>query len=141
MVEKQLKKEYSTKYKACILQYIKEHEQQRFSAYDIYSYMESKENKPNLTTVYRNLDKLMENGTLLKYKSAEDDCCLYQYVKPHANCHEHLHLQCSKCGKVIHLECEFMNEVKAHLLEHHGFLLECSNSSLSGICEECRNEM
>ena len=50
----------------------------------------------------------------------------------------HLHLKCVKCGKIIHLECHFMEEISHHIEESHGFTLQCKNSILYGVCKECK---
>ena len=92
----------------------------------------------NLATIYRNLDKMTDEGILLKYKTAKDEHAVYQYTDGHPECHEHLHLQCVRCGRVIHLDCGFMKDIRAHLEEHHGFALECSSSVLYGMCRECK---
>ncbi len=129
---------YRTKCRTYILEYLQNHKEKRFSASDIFTYLEQNGKKVDLATVYRNMEKMTENGVLLKYKTADGESSVYQYVEPHANCMEHLHMQCSNCGKIIHLECEFMNEITNHLLKNHGFLLECKNSVLFGLCENCR---
>ena len=56
------------------------------------------------------------------------------------HCEEHLHLQCVKCGKIIHLECEFMDEISEHILKDHGFELQCKNSILYGMCSACQEK-
>ena len=68
------------------------------------------------------------------------DVALYQFAEPARNCDSHLHLQCVKCGKVIHLDCHFMDEINEHIEEHHGFSIICKGSILYGTCEKCRNE-
>ena len=50
---------------------------------------------------------------------------------------EHLHLKCTRCGRLFHLDCDFMDELRQHLLEEHGFLLQCSGDLLHGLCQEC----
>lgn len=117
--------------------YLEENKEKSFSAYDINAYLEKQDIQVNLTTIYRNLDKLMENGILMKHKTAGDECCKYQYVKPHGNCQEHIHMKCRSCGKIFHLECCFMEEISAHLKKEHGFTLECADSILVGLCESC----
>lgn len=129
---------YRTKCRTYILEYFQLHKEQRVNASDIFTYLEKNNKKVDLATIYRNLEKMTESGTLLKYKTADGESCLYQYVEPHANCMEHLHMQCRNCGKIIHLECDFMNEITNHLFKNHGFLLECKNSVLFGLCENCR---
>lgn len=131
---------YRTKSKGYIMEFFQSHMEQIVSAADIHGYLEENGKQVNLATVYRNLDKMTEEGVLLKYKTAKDEHAVYQYTGGRDTCHEHLHLQCARCGKVIHLECGFMKDITEHLLEHHGFALECSNSVLYGLCRECRLE-
>lgn len=130
-------KQYRTKWKDCIAEYMKKNAENSFTAADIYSDMTKREEMINLATIYRNLEKLTENGTLMKYKMAGEESCRYQYVTPHGHCTDHIHMQCRECGKIFHLECEFMKEITGHLMEHHGFSLEGKGSMLSGLCKEC----
>lgn len=134
-------KNYRTKSKDAIMEYLQTHTEHSFSAYDVREYMQENGIQVNLTTIYRNLDKLTENGEIMKYKTAEDECCRYQCVKPHAHCSEHIHMQCRECGKILHMECHFMEELKKHLFEHHKFTIECTNSVLMGLCENCKNNV
>ena len=96
-------KKYRTKSKDAIMTYLEMHTEHSFSAYDVNAYMQEKGIQVNLTTIYRNLDKLTESGEVLKYKTAEDECCRYQCAKPHAHCHEHIHMQCRACGKILQI--------------------------------------
>lgn len=133
-----MQKNYNTKYKESIVGYMKDNAEKSFSAYDIHEYMTSIGVQVNLTTIYRNLDRLNESGTVMKFKSSEGEGFRYQYVKPHRNCQGHLHMQCRVCGRVYHLECDFMDEFSNHLFAHHGFSLECSGSVLTGLCRVCK---
>ena len=56
------------------------------------------------------------------------------------HCAEHLHLKCVRCGKIIHMDCDFMDEVREHLMRGHGFALQCEGTVLYGYCEACRKE-
>ena len=42
--------------------------------------------------------------------------------------------------KVVHLDCNFMDELKEHLFRDHGFRLQCSGDMLHGICKDCENK-
>lgn len=133
-----MQKKYRTKNKDAITEYLEINKEHSFSAYDVHEYMQNNGISVNLTTIYRNLDKLTDSGELMKYKTTEDGCCRYQCVKPHAHCHEHIHMQCRECGKVLHMECKFMEEITKHLYEYHKFTLECAGSVLTGVCEQCK---
>ena len=134
-------KVYHTKTKDLILEYIQANKDRRFRAAEIFYYLKGMGKEVNLTTIYRNLDKLEENRILMKYKTAGDDSATYQYVEPHGNCHEHLHLQCRQCGKIIHLDCQLMKEIEDYLSVHHEFMLECSSSVLVGLCGDCKKKL
>lgn len=133
-----VRKEYETKPRNLMLQYIKEQKSRQFSAADIYEFLENEGCHINLATVYRNLEKLSEEGTLMRYKFADNKCCLYQYADDSEQCKHHLHMKCQFCGIIIHLDCTFMHEIAQHLQEDHGFEINCKGSVLLGTCAECR---
>ena len=104
---------------------------------DIIQHMDQEECSVNKTTVYRYLDKLVAEKTLMKYVADKGEKAGYQYVEQPSRCQKHLHLQCSECGKVIHLDCDFMKEISEHILSDHGFTLCCKDSILYGVCDKC----
>ena len=130
-------KEYKTKSKTQILEYIRDQKDNHFSAQQVYDYLSGEKTRINLATVYRNLDKLAEDGVLLRYKSMGNSSVMYQYAMEEKDCHNHLHMQCRKCGRIIHLECGFMKEIAEHLERDHGFTVECEGSVILGLCREC----
>lgn len=134
------KKNYNTKCKGLIASYLENNSDRRVSAADIYNHLRDCGCQTNRTTVYRNLEKMTEQGSIIKYKTSDSECAVYQTVtvREHGSCHEHLHLQCEKCGKIIHLECHFMDMIANHLLADHGFMIKCNGSVLLGTCKECR---
>ncbi len=135
-----MQKEYKTKSKDYIWEYIRENKQRRFSVADIHAYLTDKHIGINVTTIYRNLDKMTENGLLLKFKNNKEDYCVYQYHEPGAHCHEHLHIQCNSCGKIVHIDEKLMDLLNSYLDRESGFVLDCENSVLQGFCHDCYAE-
>lgn len=132
-----MQREYRTKSRDDIMAYVEQNKEKRFSASDVYAHLREKGNKVNLTTVYRNLEKMTEAGQLLRLGYAKDGSALYQYLLPNSSCYEHLHIQCSNCGKVFHLDDEFMSLIEEYF-QKHDFSLIAQESVLIGICSECR---
>ena len=95
-------KQYRTKYKDVIIDYMKQNEDHRLCAKDIYQALVDKGLNVNLVTVYRNLDKLSQQGLLQKHTLSDEDSVYYQYAREE-KCNHHLHLLCKKCGKITHL--------------------------------------
>ena len=131
-----MEKTYQTKGKQRMEAYMKMHAGTAFTAQDLYNYLIANDEKVNLTTVYRNLDKMAEKGILMKYKNPDEGAAKYQYGG-NGNCKEHIHMKCNGCGKIYHMECGFMDEIAQHLMKHHGFMLDCAGSMLNGFCEQC----
>jgi Fur family ferric uptake transcriptional regulator len=120
-----------------MLDYLERNRERTVSAGDILAYMTEQNCPVNKTTIYRYLDKLTADNILMKYVADKGEKSGYQLVGNDSGCHEHLHLQCTKCGRVIHMNCEFMEEITKHIEEHHGFKLSCGNSILYGLCDKC----
>lgn len=131
---------YRTKNRDMMLAYMKENRDRTVYVNDIHQYMKSQGVNVNVTTIYRFLDKLQEEHQVLKYTADKGESAGFQYVGEGNCCEEHLHVKCTGCGKVIHLDCQFMDEIRGHLQEHHNFQLQCSGSSLFGLCEECQKK-
>ena len=100
-------------------------------------HLEEQGASPNPTTVYRYLDKLAGEQRIMKYVADKGEKAVFQYVDEGRHCREHLHLKCVQCGRIYHLDCHFMDEVRSHLMAEHGFTLQCEGSVLYGLCRHC----
>ena len=128
---------YNTKTRQLILDYLINNRQHAVSASNILEHLEEQGASPNPTTVYRYLDKLAGEQRIMKYVADKGEKALFQYVDEGRHCREHLHLKCVQCGRIYHLDCHFMDEVRAHLMAEHGFTLQCEGSVLYGLCRHC----
>lgn len=88
------------------------------------------------TTVYRMLNTLNEAGDVRKYIAGRGDSATYQYIEKD-ECKNHLHLKCTECGKILHLDCDFNDMIENHFLNHHKFKIEASKTVIYGKCEAC----
>lgn len=128
---------YQTKARQSILEFFEKNDDKIITASDIYIYMEDSGNRINKTTIYRYLEQLKADGQLITYISEKGGKSGYHFVNSGKSCHEHLHLKCLQCGKVQHLDCDFMEELRNHISENHSFRLQCDNSILYGVCDSC----
>ena len=130
---------YATANRKKILDFLKENHNRTLTVADIDAHLKACDSEVNITTIYRYLDKLEKEDTVIKYVAEKGSQATYQYVEQGHNCEDHLHLQCVKCGKVIHLECHFMHEILEHVEKEHGFMMQCKNSIVYGTCKDCAN--
>ena len=131
---------YNTKTRQLILDYLINNRQHAVSASNILEHLEAEGASPNPTTVYRYLDKLAGEQRIMKYVADKGEKAVFQYVDEGRHCREHLHLKCVQCGRIYHLDCHFMDEVRAHLMAEHGFTLQCEGSVLYGLCRRCAQQ-
>ena len=132
-----MQREYRTKSRQDILEFIKSHKERRFSAADIYDYLKKKDSNINLTTIYRNLERMTGKGEVLKFNSAQGEYSVFQYHEPGQGCDAHIHMQCRECGRIIHMEEEFMDYLNSYLRERCAFSLNMQESVLVGVCSGC----
>ena len=129
---------YATASRRKILEYLKNSNDHTVTAADVDEYLKKHDSEVNITTIYRYLDKLAKDGTVIKYVAEKGCQAAYQYVEQGKGCCDHLHLQCVKCGRIYHRDCAFMKEISEHIEKDHGFELQCRNSVLYGICKDCK---
>lgn len=126
---------YNTKQKDIILEVIKKQDSE-FSAKNIYNEVKD---LTGLTTVYRLIDKLVNDGILNK-TIGEDNTTYYQYL-PECNNKNHFYLKCTNCGNLIHIDCDCIEELTSHITKHHKFKPKKEHIIIEGICNNCQKEM
>ena len=128
---------YNTAARSRILGFLKENKDRTVNANDILNWLNDQGNDVNITTIYRYLEKLTESGEVMKYIAENGTRAVFQYVGEKQHCEEHLHLQCVRCGAILHLDCDFMDEISEHVMNEHGFRIQCRNSIIYGECNRC----
>lgn len=89
------------------------------------------------TTIYRHLNRLVEEGTVKKFVIDGSSAACFQYVGDGAH-DDHYHLKCTSCGKLVHMECDLIGKLRSHVLEDHDFALDLSQTVFYGLCSACR---
>ena len=128
---------YKTKQRDLILNYFIENKSKHVTAEDIVIHLNNEGTSVGKSTVYRCLDKLMEQGAIRKYIIEEGIGACYQYQDENNDCEEHFHLKCIDCGRLIHLQCDYLAEADEHILHHHNFRIDNRKTVLYGHCGKC----
>ncbi len=131
--------EYSTRQKREMLQFLLEHEMMHFTVDEFVQAMEEQGLRVGRTTAYRFLESLSDQAGVRKYLSPTGQM-LYQSVPAQENCDRHFHLMCSRCGCLLHVDCEMMQELIGHLRDEHDFRVDPRQSVLVGVCAKCAEE-
>ena len=129
-------KGYKTKQREIILKFLIENKERHVTVDEIVFDLREQGISVGKTTVYRYIDKLVEEGRARRFVSEEKNGAAFQYVE-NDRCDEHFHLKCVECGKFIHLECDHLNDIARRVYEDHKFTIDRSKTVLYGICDEC----
>lgn len=132
---------YKTRQQELLINYLEGTGGKHFTAEDVKNHFAEKEITLGTATIYRQLEKLVSEGKILKYFVDEHSAACFEYIGGACSPDEqHFHLKCEVCGTLFHLECEELSEIKNHLLADHGFELNPFRTVLYGTCPNCRQK-
>ncbi len=108
---------------------------EHLTADQIYEKLKIDHQNLSLGTVYRNLNQLVEHEMLRRISlTGSPDC----FDRRH---HEHQHLVCRECGKVIDFHLPYLEEMEKTLRENAGFALLREELLVQGHCKDCQNNI
>ena len=128
---------YNTKQKNHLLDFLKLNMSKQLSVNEIIDGVCS-DGMTGKSTIYRQISKMVEDGTLLRMHGENSKNVIYQYMGEGTHCSEHFHLKCTECGKLIHLDCNHLENIGMHIEEEHQFIIDMKKTVLYGICDACR---
>ena len=91
------------------------------------------------TTVYRALERLEEEGKVIKLPTEDGTKTRYCFAEKEI-LEKPGKLVCLKCGRFIPLECSRLEAFFDHISEEHGFELDRHHMILYGYCGCCKKE-
>lgn len=127
-------KKYDTRQRDYLISFLNQHPDQLLSVRQIAQELCAQQ--ISLSAVYRNLSQLEAEGLIRKSVKAGSRESYYQYVGAE-DCHSHLHLSCTRCGKTFHMDAERTAQLTRAMSELEGFDLDILKTVLYGICQNC----
>ena len=101
------------------------------TADEVYDAIVKKQPHISRGTVYRNLNLLSDIGEIRKVEMP-NGADRFDYL-----CREHYHARCIKCGRVLDVEMEFIDDLEKNIKDTHGFEFIGHDIIFKGICHEC----
>ena len=98
----------------------------------VFAEVRTKSQSINLSTVYRTLELLDELG-LIRHAHLSDRAPTYHSARGH----EHAHLVCRTCQKVISIGMDEMAEALGGLAAKRGFVPDYGHLTVFGTCTDC----
>ncbi len=125
---------YKTKQKDILFDFFETNINNLFSVKEILDVLEKEGIEVGQTTVYRFLDLLVKENSIIVYsdnfekKYGRFSCCgEYRY-----------HIICTKCGKIEHVNNNVLINLKNNLIDFHDFYLDTQEYFIKGRCKRCK---
>lgn len=132
-------KNYRTRQKEQILNYLMKSPNYHFTVQEIYDYLNKLNSSVGTTTIYRNLEKLVSEGIVKKYILDGENCAYFEYIGENSENIAEFHFKCNKCGKLFHFECSHLKNLYIHFLNEHNMNIDLLKTVYYGVCDKCNN--
>ncbi len=133
-----MKGTYQTQQRKILLSFLNTVSDRQLTIEEILEELNSKGETVPQSSVYRLMKKLVEEGVVRRHSKEDSRQYVYQIIESE-DCHAHLHLQCTECGKLVHLSHEATKEARQWMKGATGFDLDQEKTYLYGTCKECKN--
>ena len=133
-------RQYKTKQKELILDCIRMHQGSFITIKDVLNALESRHEKVGTATIYRNLERLEEEGIIARCVIEGIDGVCYRYL-PDSPDDVYFFLKCEHCGDHSPIDCGELQHLYEHVIEHHHVRINPAKTVLYGLCEKCLKEM
>ncbi|HPY37792.1 MAG TPA: transcriptional repressor [Clostridia bacterium] len=131
------RKEYNTRQKELILDCVKRTQSTHSSAEQLLAHLRNSGEDIGLATLYRNLNRLVLEGVVVKYPGLGKNSASYQYIGKPEEHSRHYHLICLNCGRLVHLDCDKVEGFAEHIRATHEFTLDFKKTVFYGRCNGC----
>lgn len=130
---------YKTRQRETLITYLETMRGSHITAADVCDYFRDIGTPMGQSTVYRQLESLVDEGVMNKYIIDMNSPACFEYIGDEHHGHGEVcfHCKCEKCGKLIHLHCDELKEIQEHLYDEHRFTLDPNRTVFYGLCEEC----
>ena len=121
-----------------ILSVLEQNSGRHMTAEDIYELVAEDYPEIGLATVYRTL-QLLWDMQLVDRISLDDGCVRYEigHLLEDETKHNHPHLICRSCGRVIPFDADLLDDLEHHIEETAGFRVMDHELKFYGLCREC----
>lgn len=135
------KAQYKTKQLTELLSFLQSVQGRHVTVNDICKHFSDKGITIGTTTVYRQLERMVQQGLVAKYKVDATSSACFEYIGNHTDGESAcLHCKCECCGKLIHLHCDEAMKLGRHMLKHHDFQINPLRTVFYGMCSSCRTK-
>ena len=124
---------YNTQQKKTLIDFLQANSAKAFTIEEIIESIGSGVISPS--TAYRLMTKLVEDGLVHRSVKGNSRSFVYQFIS-NEKCEGHLHMKCTDCGKVYHLDTGTTSIIQNDIKSTTSFEID-SHTVLLGKCAKC----
>lgn len=125
---------YITAQRKMLLEFLEKNHDKRLSASQIANSL--KNDGISVSAVYRNLASLEAQGVINRSAKEGTREIFYQYTNSN-ECKNCIHLTCTKCGRVTHMDNTTAKKMSDALKKTSGFNINKNKTVVFGVCDNC----
>lgn len=91
-----------------------------------------------LATVYRTL-QLLEEMDIISRINLDDGCSRYE-IKTDDEDHQHHHLICQECNKIIEVKIDLLEHLEKEIEKEYDFDIKDHKVKFFGLCTDCKHK-
>lgn len=115
-----------------------DNEGNHLTAEEIYDLVKNDCPEIGLATVYRTILLLVELGIISKIDLG-DNCSRFELVHEEES-HQHHHLICTDCGKILEVEGDLLENLESSIETKYEFQIKNHSLKFYGVCSECKKK-
>lgn len=119
-----------------ILRVLLENMDKHLSAEEVYNLVKIKAPDVGLATVYRTLELFMDFD-IIHGMDFGDGRKRYEFGSLGSDGHHHHHLICTRCGRIIEVDEDLLDDLEKRVGRDHNFKVENHQLKIFGVCGEC----
>lgn len=120
-----------------ILRVLLENKDKHLSAEEVYNLVKAKAPDVGLATVYRTLE-LFCDFDIIHGMDFGDGRKRYEFGDDDARSHHHHHLICLKCGVILEVEEDLLDDLEKRVNRDFGFDVQNHQLKIFGLCKDCK---
>ena len=128
---------YNTKQGEAVLAYLAAQNGAYVTAAQVVEHFHNGGDIVSRTTIYRQLEKLVNEGKARKYTFDGISGTCFQYINKLQSGQDFCHLKCEGCGGLFSLECDEVDHISRHILDAHAFQVNDTKTVFYGKCRTC----
>ena len=121
-----------------LIEFLTEEENKHLTPEEIYEKLNPDHPNLGIATVYRNLQNF-ENLGIVQRLSLGDGIARYELAELEKDVHQHHHLVCIECGRLIEVKGDLLGELEKKIETLYNFEILDHDLKFYGYCNKCQD--